>query len=112
MIHLAPSVFPLRKKLDSNYYKLISQWGGGYPRPLVEFSESLWDFTDAGNLIKGPKAEETIKRISQKSNPDIDLADLVYFKQQAWEEEYGKVMINMSKYKKAQENLDLNKQKQ
>ncbi|CDW90376.1 UNKNOWN [Stylonychia lemnae] len=110
--HLAPSVFPMRKKIDPDYSRLTSMWGGGYPRPVVEFSESLWDFTDAVKLIKGPKSDLILKKLTQQSNPDIDLADLVYFKQQSWEEEYGKVVINMSKYKLAQDNLDLNKQKQ
>lgn len=45
--HLAPTIMPLRKKLDPNYYKLTSQWGGGYPRPIVEVAESLWDFSEA-----------------------------------------------------------------
>jgi hypothetical protein len=52
--HLAPSVMPVRKRFDPNYYKITSEWAGGYPRPMVEVSESLWDFSEAAKLINGP----------------------------------------------------------
>jgi hypothetical protein len=26
----APSVFPLRKQIDFDYYRITSLWGGGY----------------------------------------------------------------------------------
>lgn len=54
--HLAPSIMPTRKKFDPNYYKITSEWAGGYPRPMVEVSESLWDFSEAARLIQGPQA--------------------------------------------------------
>jgi hypothetical protein len=58
--HLAPSIMPIRKQFDPNYYKITSEWAGGYPRPMVEVSESLWDFSEAAKMISGPKAMEII----------------------------------------------------
>ena len=55
--HLAPAVMPIRRKFDPNYLKITSEWGGGYPRPMVEFSEKLWDFTDTAKLIRGPQRD-------------------------------------------------------
>lgn len=52
--HLAPSVMPLRQQFDPNYFKITSEWAGGYPRPMVEVSESLWDFSEAAKMISGP----------------------------------------------------------
>lgn len=49
--HLAPSVLPMRRRFDPNYHKVTSEWAGGYPRPMVEVSESLWDFSDAAKLL-------------------------------------------------------------
>jgi hypothetical protein len=58
--HLAPTIMPIRKMFDPNYYKIISEWAGGYPRPMVEVSESLWDFSEASKMINGPTAKEII----------------------------------------------------
>lgn len=49
--HLAPSIMPIRHRFDPNYFKITSEWAGGYPRPMVEVSESLWDFSEAAKII-------------------------------------------------------------
>lgn len=83
--HLAPSIMPQRGRFDPNYYKITSEWAGGYPRPMVEVTESLWDFSEAAKMINGPKAKEIISQNSRLTRPDIDLADLMYFKEIEWE---------------------------
>lgn len=49
--YLAPSIMPLRKIFDPNYYKITSQFAGGYPRPHIEIAESLWDFSESAKYI-------------------------------------------------------------
>jgi hypothetical protein len=93
--HLAPPIMPIRKKFDPNYYKITSEWGGGYPRPMVEVSESLWDFSEAAKMINGPQAKEIIAQNSRLTRPDIDLADLIYFKEDEYDKELGKLMSDM-----------------
>ena len=102
---------PLRKNFDPNYFKITSEWAGGYPRPMVEVSESLWDFSDAARVINGPKAKEIIAQNSRLTRPDIDLSDLMYFKEVEWENQYGKLLSDMKKYKRVAENLDYSKRK-
>lgn len=109
--HLAPSVMPIRKKFDPNYYKITSEWAGGYPRPMVEVTESLWDFSEAAKMIQGPQAKEIIQQNSRLTRPDIDLADLIYFKEVEYENELGKLLHDMKKYKRVAENLDYSKRK-
>ncbi len=109
--HLAPSIMPIRKMLDPNYYKITSEWAGGYPRPMVEVSESLWDFSEASKMINGPTAKEIIAQNSRLTRPDIVLADLIYFKEAEWEKELGKLMTDMQKFSKVADNLDYAKRK-
>ena len=109
--HLGPSIMPLRKRFDPSYYKITSEWAGGYPRPMAEVSESLWDFSEAAKIISGPKAKEIIAQNSRLTRPDIDLADLIYFKEIEWENQYGKLLSDMKKYKRVAENLDYSKRK-
>lgn len=104
--HLAPSVMPTRMQFDPNYYKITSEWAGGYPRPMVEVSESLWDFSEAAKMINGPQAKEIISQNSRLTRPDIDLADLMYFKEIEWQNEYGKLLSDMQKFQRVAENLD------
>lgn len=104
--HLAPSVMPTRMLFDPNYYKITSEWAGGYPRPMVEVSESLWDFSEAAKMINGPQAKEIISQNSRLTRPDIDLADLMYFKEIEWQNEYGKLLSDMQKFQRVAENLD------
>lgn len=104
--HLAPSIMPLRQRFDPNYYKVTSEWAGGYPRPMVEVSESLWDFSEAAKMISGPQAKEIIQQNSRLTRPDIDLADLMYFKEAEWENEYGKLLVDMKKFQRVADNLD------
>ena len=88
---------------------MCAQWGGGYPRPIVEMTQSLWDFKEILNSAKVPadKQEAIIKQNAQKIKSDMDLADLVYYKQRLWEKEYGKILQNMTKFKQSAEELDL-----
>jgi hypothetical protein len=46
-----------------------------------------------------------------ESIPDLDLADLVYYKQIEWEQQYGKIISNMKNYGKVVENLDFTTRK-
>ena len=104
--HLAPPIMPTRKQFDPNYFKITSEWAGGYPRPMVEVSESLWDFSEAAKMINGPQAKEIIQQNSRLTRPDIDLADLMYFKEIEWQNEYGKLLSDMQKFQRVAENLD------
>ena len=97
---------PIRKKFDPNYYKITSEWGGGYPRPMVEISESLWDFSEAAKTINGPQAKEIIAQNSRLTRPDIDLADLIYFKEDEYDKELVKLMSDLQKFSKVASNLD------
>lgn len=36
-LHLASPVLKRRRKIDANYWKVVSNWGGGYPWPYSEF---------------------------------------------------------------------------
>ena len=109
--HLAPPIMPLRKKFDPSYYKITAEWGGGYPRPMVEVSESLWDFSEAAKMINGPQAKEIVAQNSRLTRPDIDLADLIYFKDAEHEHMLGKLMENMQKQIKVASNLDYGQRK-
>jgi len=109
--HLAPPIMHTRKKFDPNYYKITSEWGGGYPRPMAEVSESLWDFSEAAKMINGPSAKEIIAQNSRLTRPDIDLADLIYFKEDEYERELGKLTRDMQKYQKVASNLDYGQRK-
>jgi hypothetical protein len=46
--------------MDPLYSKITSEWGGGYPRPMTEAIDSLWDFTEYTFDLKIPNAEEVI----------------------------------------------------
>lgn len=35
---LACPVLDRRRLIDANFWRVIDEWGGGYPRPLVEFA--------------------------------------------------------------------------
>ena len=109
--HLAPPIMPIRKKFDPNYYKITSEWGGGYPRPMVEVTESLWDFSEAAKMINGPQAKEIIAQNSRLTRPDIDLADLIYFKEDEYDKELGKLVNDMNKFQKVASNLDYGQRK-
>jgi len=36
-LHNASPVLKRRRMIDANYWKVVSNWGGGYPRPYSEF---------------------------------------------------------------------------
>ena len=104
----------MRKRFDPNYFKIVSEWAGGYPRPLVEVSESLWDFSESAakmSALGKPGAKDIIAQNSKLTRPDIDLADLMYFKEIEWENQYGKLLADMKKYKRVADNLDYSKRK-
>jgi hypothetical protein len=49
-------------------------------------------------MINGPQAKEIIQQNSRLTRPDIDLADLMYFKEIEWQNEYGKLLSDMQKF--------------
>eukprot|EP00347_Sterkiella_histriomuscorum_P004301 403360970 len=109
--HLAPSVMPLRKYFVQNYYKITSQWAGGYPLPIIEFADSLWDFNDQSQQYKGHQRDLIVQRYAELTRPDIDVSDMIYHRQMQWESEYGQIVSNMQKYRLATFTMDFNNRK-
>jgi hypothetical protein len=70
---IAASQLGFNKLFDELYFKTISQWGGGYPRPQIEMMECRWRADSKKNPDPNPQSFIMMK-------PDINMADLLYEK--------------------------------
>jgi len=71
--YLAPGYLPQRKLFDEMYFKTVTEWGGGYPRPGVEMMECKWAADTTENPNPHPSTFLMMK-------PDLSLAELLYEK--------------------------------
>jgi hypothetical protein len=71
--YIAPGYLPQRKLFDEMYYRTITEWGGGYPRPAIEMLDCKWNADSKKNPNPSPASFILMK-------PDLDVAELLYEK--------------------------------
>jgi hypothetical protein len=57
------------------YFKTVTEWGGGFPRPAIEMMECKWQADTPENPMPPPQSFVIMR-------PDLSLAELLYEKQQ------------------------------
>ncbi len=84
------------------YFKTVTEWGGGYPRPGVEMMECKWAADTPENPNPHPATFIMMK-------PDLSLAENLYEKQQADLEKRKNMFKDVSEFDQKRRALEMNK---